>query len=321
MNADKQDKLLFNKGDEANQSVDNDHMNINQPELPFVYTGEIRRHLSQNQKDEFDKESDNTSYGCYQKTIQCCGDCCGFFRTWLPCICCCTEYPWQVVKQSQQALMQRFGKYVRTLDPGLHYVNPCTEKLWRVDLKIEIIDLVKQVILTRDNITIMIDASVYYRIINPRKATYRISNLGMAVSQLTFSTLRCVCGIHTLQEILEKRKEITHAIHQYIEEHVEEWGIVIENVFMKDIVLNKDLQDALSSAAKERRLAESKVISAKADVESAKMMREAAEALNSKSAMQIRYYETIQNMVSTNNAKTIFLPLETKFNAEAARKK
>lgn len=159
----------------------------------------------------------------------------------------------------------------------------------------------------------MVDASVYYKIINPRKATYRISNLGMAVSQLTFSTLRCVCGIHTLQEILEKRKEITHAIHQYIEEHVESWGIVIENVFMKDIMLNKDLQDALSTAAKERRLAESKVISAKADVESAKMMREAAEALNTKSAMQIRYFETIQNIVNTNNAKTVFLPLDTKW--------
>ena len=309
-----QDKLLYSKGDEPNLSMD---MQKSAAPQEFIYTGEIKRRVTANTKDEFDVESDNTTYGCYQNTIQSCGDCCGFFRTWLPCVCCCTDYPWQVVQQSQQALMQRFGKYVRTLDPGLHYVNPCTEKLMRVDLKIEIIDLVKQVILTKDNITILIDASVYYRIINPRKATYRISNLGMAVSQLTFSTLRCVCGIHTLQEILEKRKEITHAIHQYIEEHVEEWGIVIENVFMKDIVLNKDLQDALSTAAKERRLAESKVISAKADVESAKMMREAAEALNTKSAMQIRYYETIQNIVATPNAKTIFLPLETRFNANA----
>ena len=317
-----QDKLLLNHGDNAPHNESSMDLKKNRDnEAEFIYTGEIKRHLTQNQKDEFDEESQNTDYGCYQKTIQSCGDCCGFFRTWLPCVCCCTEYPWQVVKQSQQALMQRFGKYVRTLDPGLHYVNPCTEKLLRVDLKIEIIDLVKQSILTKDNITILIDASVYYRIINPRKATYRISNLNMAVSQLTFSTLRCVCGIHSLQDILEKRKEITHAIHQYIEEHVEEWGIVIENVFMKDIVLNKDLQDALSTAAKERRLAESKVISAKADVESAKMMREAAEALNTKSAMQIRYYETIQNIVNTPNAKTIFLPLDTKFNQDAARKK
>lgn len=284
--------------------------------VEFQYSGEIHRNI-QNLKDEYDVESDNTkTYGCYQDCIQRVGDCCGFLRTWLPCICCWTEYPWQVVKQSEQALMQRFGKYVRTLEPGLHYVNPCTEKLKRVDLKIDIIDLIKQVILTKDNITIMIDASVYFKIVNPRKATYRISNLSLAVSQLTFSTLRCVCGIHTLQEILEKRKEITHAIHQYMEENVEDWGIVIENVFMKDIVLHKDLQEALSTAAKERRLAESKVISAKADVESAKMMREAAEALNSKSAMQIRYYETIQNIVTTNNAKTIFLPLDTKFNLD-----
>lgn len=318
-----QDKLLISKGDEDNsgpEQFETRHVPPPMPQANFVYTGEIRRHLTQT-RDEFQLESDNYVEDCYTSTIQSCGNTCGFFRTWLPCICCCTEYPWQVVKQSQQALMQRFGRYVKTLDPGLHYVNPCSEKLIRVDLKIEIIDLVKQVILTRDNITILIDASVYYRIINPRRAVYKISNLPLAVSQLTFSTLRTVCGIHTLQEILEKRKEITHAIHQYIEEHVEEWGIIIENVFMKDIVLNKDLQDALSTAAKERRLAESKVISAKADVESAKMMREAAEALNSKAAMQIRYYETIQNIVNTPNAKTVFLPLETKFNQETARKK
>ncbi len=315
-----QDKLLLSHGDALPNESFNQKKEFQPQTAAFLYSGEIKRNVIKNLRDEFDEESDNTSYGCYENSIQGVGDCFGFLRTWMPCICCCSEYPWQVVKQSQQALMQRFGKYMKTLDPGLHYVNPCTEKILRIDLKIEIIDLVKQVILTKDNITILIDASVYYRIVNPRKATYRISNLSMAVSQLTFSTLRCVCGIHTLQEILEKRKEITHAIHQYIEEHVEEWGIVIENVFMKDIVLNKDLQDALSTAAKERRLAESKVISAKADVESAKMMREAAEALNTKSAMQIRYYETIQNIVSTPNAKTIFLPLDTSFNSERGKK-
>lgn len=322
-----QDKLLLSQGDPdggANEESFHQMKNVGQMQMPevqkFVYTGEIKRHLTQS-KDEFQQESEAYTDECYPSTIQSVGNCCGFLRTWLPCICCWTDYPWQVVKQSQQALMQRFGRYVKTLDPGLHYVNPCSEKLIRVDLKIEIIDLVKQVILTKDNITILIDASVYYRIINPRRAVYKIANLPLAVSQLTFSTLRCVCGIHTLQEILEKRKELTHAIHQYIEEHVEEWGIVIENVFMKDIVLNKDLQDALSTAAKERRLAESKVISAKADVESAKMMREAAEALNTKAAMQIRYYETIQNIVSTQNPKTVFLPLETKFTQDPLKKK
>ena len=106
-----QDKLLLNQGDAIpNESFDT--KKEFQSEAPdFHYSGEIKRHVTQNIRDEFDEESQNTSYGCYENSIQAVGDCFGFMRTWLPCICCCSEYPWQVVKQSQQALMQRFGKY------------------------------------------------------------------------------------------------------------------------------------------------------------------------------------------------------------------
>ena len=144
MNPSYQDKPLLNRpGD--HEIILEEHKN----ESIFQYSGEIVRKEKLEEKDEYDQEAEvqqTHSYGCYQDCINTVGNCCGFFRTWAPCICCfCAEYPWQVVKQSQQALLQKFGKYVRTLEPGLHYVNPCTEKIFRVDLKIEIIDLVKQV--------------------------------------------------------------------------------------------------------------------------------------------------------------------------------
>jgi len=103
------------------------------------------------------------------------GDCCGFLRTWLPCICCCfVEYPYKVVDQSFEGMFERFGRYVKTVKPGLQYVNPCTDKLKLVDMKIKVMDLAQQTVMTKDNITIIIDASVYYRVTNSRYATYRV---------------------------------------------------------------------------------------------------------------------------------------------------
>lgn len=256
----------------------------------------------------FPEEIEKENLTCYQSCLQCIGECCGFFRTWLPFPCCFVEYPYKEIWQSTEGVMERFGRYVKTVNPGLQYMNPCTEIIKIVDKKVQIIDLTKQVLLTKDNISLSMDASVYYKIIDARKATYRVKNVRNAVEFLTYATLRYICGQYQLQDLLEKRADVTKAIFEHVEEHVGEWGIQIDQIFIKDIVLGPDLQQALSTAAKERRLAESKVISAKADVESAKLMREAADILSSKAAMQIRYLETIQHLSKSPNTKIVFLP-------------
>lgn len=262
----------------------------------------------QNQLDPQVNENPAQDDGCYQDMMQGCGSVCGFCRTWMPFPFCCINYPYQDVEQSYEGLLQRFGKYVKTVKPGLQYMNPCTEEILKVDIKTHIIDLAKQLILTRDNISISIDASVYFRIVDTKKATYRVKDVREAVQYLTFSSLRNTCGQHTLQDLLEKRLEVTSTIRQNVEEHVDEWGVKIENIFIKDILLSSDLQFALSSAAKERRIAESKIISAKADVEAAKLMKEAADILDNKAAMQIRYLETLSQISRSNNSRLIFLP-------------
>lgn len=253
-------------------------------------------------------QGDEGEGDCYQSTMQGCGTCCGFLRTWIPCIFCCVNYPYQEVPQSYEGLLQRFGKYVKSVKPGLQYMNPCTEEILKVDMKTHIIDLSKQVILTKDNISITIDASVYFRVVDSMKATYRVKNIRDAVQYLTFSSLRNTCGQHVLQDLLEKRLEVTSTIRKNVEEHVDEWGVKIDNIFIKDILLSSEMQYSLSSAAKERRIAESKIISAKADVESAKLMKEAADILDNKAAMQIRYLETLAQITKSNNSRLVFLP-------------
>ena len=167
--------------------------------------------------------------------------------------------------------------------------------------------LLMQNIITRDNVSINIDASVYYRVVNARYAYYRVQNLNAAIAEVTYAILKNTCGQFVLQDLLEKRQEIADDIEQQVDQYVAEWGADVEEIFIKDIQLSPELQSSLSSAAKERRLAESKIISAKADVESGNLMRQAAEELQSKSAMQIRYLETMK-MVGKSNTKVVFIP-------------
>jgi len=257
-------------------------------------------------------ESGEHESGCYQSTMQSCGTCCGVFRTWLPCCFCCIEYPYQEIEQSYDGLLERFGKFVKIVPAGLQYMNPCTENIVKVNTKIQILHLVNQTVLTKDNLTMILDTSVYFRIIDSRKSTYQVQNINDAVSNLTFATLRNTCGQHVLQDLLEKREEVALHIQEYVDSHVHDWGIKVENIFIKDMNLAQDVQFVLSSAAKERRLAESKIINAKADVDAAKLMRKASEILDSPAAMQIRFLETLNVITKSPNVRVIFMPDDKK---------
>lgn len=193
---------------------------------------------------------------------------------------------------------------------GLQYFNPFTDKIHIVDMKTNIINLNRQKALTRDNIEVDIDAAVYYNVKIPRKTYYSVSDIHKSVQELTFATLRSICGHYVLQELLEKRDEVSLELGKFVARQVHEWGIEITNILIKDIILNQELQDILSAVAKEKRLAESKILNATAEVESAKLMRQTADILSGKAAMQIRYLETIQGMASSGNVKVVFLAEE-----------
>lgn len=156
---------------------------------------------------------------------------------------------------------------------------------------------------------INIDCSVYYRVINSRFAHYRVKDFRQAIEEMTYAILKNTCGQFILQDLLEKRTEIANDIEKQIDDYTRNWGVDVVDIFIKDVQLNPELQNLLSSAAKERRLAESKMINAKAEVESAKLMRSAAECLNSPAAIQIRYLETMRQMGSHIN-KLVFVPKE-----------
>ncbi|KAL3897925.1 MAG: hypothetical protein SGCHY_003085 [Lobulomycetales sp.] len=242
----------------------------------------------------------------YESCVSCFGACFGFLSV-ISCSCCCPN-PYQTVHQGSVGLVSKFGKYYKAVDPGLYLINIFTEKVQSVNVKLRVEDIPSQVVTTQDNVTVSIDSVLYWHIVNPQVATYSVDNVRSALVERTQTTLRTIMGHKTLQQGIEHRDSIADEIERIIGPAAEEWGINVEAILIKDLKYSADLQENLSSAAKQKRIGESKVIAAQAEVDAAKLMREAADILNSSAAMQIRYLDTLQNMSKTSGAKVIFLP-------------
>ncbi|CAN9428163.1 hypothetical protein AG0111_0g7833 [Alternaria gaisen] len=253
-------------------------------------------------------DADADTNGWYGGMINTLGGCIGTLGA-IPCCVVCPN-PYKPVNQGNVGLVTKFGRFARAVDPGLVYVNPLSEQLVQVDIKIQIVEVPKQVCMTKDNVSLQLTSVIYYRITSPHKAAFSISNIRQALVERTQTTLRHVVGARVLQDVIERREEIAQSIREIIEETALGWGVEVESMLVKDIIFSQDLQDSLSMAAQSKRTGEAKVIAARAEVEAAKLMRQAADILSSAPAMQIRYLEAMQAMAKSANSKVIFLPAQ-----------
>ncbi|KAI7894882.1 uncharacterized protein EV154DRAFT_458767 [Mucor mucedo] len=225
----------------------------------------------------------------------------------IPCCVCCPN-PFKPVRQGSVGLISRFGKFYKCVDPGLVKINPVTESIKRIDIKIQVVDIPSQYVMTKDNITIRIDSVLYWHIIDPYQAQFGIRDVKKALVERTQTTLRHILGGKVLQECVENREAIAQEVEEITGRVASEWGVKIESILIKDFNFSKELQESLSAAAQAKRTGESKIISAKAEVDSAKLMREAADILSTPSAMQIRYLDTLNNLSKAPQTRVIFLP-------------
>ncbi|KAI4226488.1 MAG: hypothetical protein L6R36_003143 [Xanthoria steineri] len=249
---------------------------------------------------------DAAAHGWYGALINTLGSVVGGFGA-IPCCIVCPN-PFKEVQQGNVGLVTKFGRFYRAVDPGLVKINPLSEKLVQVDVKIQIVEVPKQICMTKDNVTLNLTSVIYYHITSPHKAAFGISNIRQALVERTQTTLRHVVGARVLQDVIERREEVAQSIGEIIEDVASGWGVQVESMLIKDIIFSTDLQDSLSMAAQSKRIGESKVIAARAEVESAKLMRQAADILSSAPAMQIRYLEAMQAMAKSANSKVIFMP-------------
>lgn len=226
------------------------------------------------------------------------------------CGCCCN--PYVRVNRGFRGIITRFGSIKNIVSDGLHYVNPVSENIVTVDIMLHVKKLSNQSVLTKDNLPISIDGAVYYQCKNTKsdliKSKFGVYNIVMAVDELAHSALRLVFGKHTLQEVLEKRQEFAAEMKAILGTTASGWGINITDIQIIDIKLPKHIQDLLATSATAVREGEAEIIMAKARVQSAHLMREAADQLNSDAAMQMRQLETYKILAESENAKIIFMP-------------
>jgi len=227
----------------------------------------------------------------------------------IPC-CLCFPNPYKNVEQGYVGLVTRWGKFYKSVDPGLVEVNPLSENLRRVDIKIQVDSVSNITIMTKDNVNVIIDCVVYWHIVDVFQAIFGVANVRQALIERTQTTLRATLGGRVLQDCIENRESIGHMVEEIIAEPARLWGVKVETILIKDLQFSHELQQSLSLAATQRRAGEAKVIQAQAEVDSAKLMREASEILNTPAAMQIRYLETMQQMARSGGTKVIFMPME-----------
>ncbi|KAI9480551.1 MAG: hypothetical protein EXX96DRAFT_563264 [Benjaminiella poitrasii] len=252
--------------------------------------------------------SKDIPHGFYETIMTCIGNSLGFLGSF-PCIVCCPN-PYKQVRQGNVGLVEKFGKFYKCVDPGLVKVNPATEDLKKINITIQVTEIPKQDVITKDNVSVNLESVVYWHVIDPYQAIYGVSDVNYALVERASTSLRDVCGGHSVQDLIENREAISEELHEIIGPIARSWGLKIESTLVKDITLSQQLQESLSSAAQAKRLGESRVITSKAEVEAAKLMRDAADILNTPAAIQIRYLETLQSMSKNSSGpKTIFVPL------------
>jgi len=282
---------------------------LNQPLLGGDYQNTGNRFGADNRGIPTQQESSGGAFGATQTA---CGNCTGYLAAYLPCCCCCFQNPYEIVPEGFAGVVQRFGKFYKLVGPGQHFLNRDVDTMILVDKREKLFELKRQVVVSKDNTSFLIDAVVYYRVVNTCKSKYAVANLQHSIEDLAVTTLRNVIGRLTLQEFLQKRDEIAEQVQQIVMEPASNWGTEVHRVLVQDVMLPNEARAAFSTGVLSKKIAEAQVISAKADVEAARLMKEAADALNTQAALQIRYLEALDHVSKSVNPKMVFFPADYK---------
>mgnify|MGYP006279156977 CR=1 FL=1 len=218
----------------------------------------------------------------------------------------------KTVTEYERLIVFRFGKYKRTVGPGLVFIFPMIETTRRIDLRIKTLDISKQEIITRDNIPITLDTSVFYKVINPEYATTKIENFMRAVLNYTQGALRDVVGNMELDEVLTQRERITKEIRKVVDEETRDWGIEITQIKIQQIELPENMKRAMAVQAEKEREKRASIIASEGEYESSKNIAKAAEVLaKTPGAIKLRTLQTIKDIAQEPSQKiVIFLPSE-----------
>jgi regulator of protease activity HflC (stomatin/prohibitin superfamily) len=221
----------------------------------------------------------------------------------------------RILREYERGVVFRLGRLTGrggVKGPGLILLIPIIDKMVKVSLRTVVLDVPPQDVITQDNVSIKVNAVVYFRVMEPQKAVVQVENFMVATSQISQTTLRSVLGQSELDDILSQREKINQRLQQIIDGHTEPWGIKVSNVELKQIDLPQEMQRAMARQAEAERERRSKIIAAEGEFQASQRLADAAQILGSQpSALTLRYLQTLVEISSEHNTTTVFpIPIE-----------
>ncbi len=215
----------------------------------------------------------------------------------------------RILREYERGVVFQLGRFWRVKGPGLILLFPVVQQMVRLDLRTRVLDVPSQDVISRDNVSVKVSAVIYYRIVDPEKATIQVEDFNMATSQLSQTTLRSVLGQHDLDQMLAEREKLNSDIQKSLDDQTEAWGIKVSNVELKQVDLNETMIRAIAKQAEAERLRRAKVIDAEGEQQAALKLSEAAEILaRTPQAMQLRYLTTLLSIAGGEKSNTIVFP-------------
>jgi regulator of protease activity HflC (stomatin/prohibitin superfamily) len=218
----------------------------------------------------------------------------------------------RVFREYERGVVFNLGRFWQVKGPGLVIIVPLVQQAVRVDLRTRVLDVPTQDVISRDNVSVKVNAVIYYRVIDPQKAIIQVENFDMATSQLAQTTLRSVLGQHDLDEMLAERGKLNDDIQRILDEQTDAWGIKVSNVELKHIDLNENMVRAIAKQAEAERIRRAKIIDAEGELQAAEKLLQAGEILaRAPQAMQLRYLGALLNIAGERSSTIVFpLPLD-----------
>ncbi|MGE5180353.1 MAG: slipin family protein [Bacteroidota bacterium] len=218
----------------------------------------------------------------------------------------------KVLREYERAVVFRLGRAIGTKGPGLVFLIPIVDKMVRIPLRTVAMDVPPQDVITRDNVTVKVNAVIYFRVLDANRAVLEVENYLYATSQIAQTTLRSSLGESDLDQLLSNRDEINLKLQQVIDRHTEPWGIKVSTVEVKNVDLPQEMQRAIARQAEAERERRAKVINAEGELQASQKLLEAAQVIAREPiALQLRYLQTLAEIATENNSTTVFpIPID-----------
>jgi regulator of protease activity HflC (stomatin/prohibitin superfamily) len=218
----------------------------------------------------------------------------------------------RIITEYERGVIFRLGRFVGVKTAGFKWIIPGVDRMVKISLREIVMDVPSQEVITRDNVSVKVNAVLYFRVLHPERAVIQVENYLYGTSQLAQTTLRSVCGQHQLDELLAERDDVNQKLQEIIDLQTEPWGVKVRAVEVKQIDLPPDMQRAMAKQAEAEREKRAKVIHAEGEFQAAQQLANASRVLSTEpAALQLRYLQTLAEIATENNSTTIFpIPID-----------